>query len=214
MSEQQRNKMSGVLVEHQSEFKKLSTSDRQWVIENPKQAIALLIEAIKTRNKTMSTAFETEYLKLISADETLVIDQCDGQKVIADASDVFNSIDSDFRNWKADEVGQATSDTPVNVYELVKDGMFSDFFTSLTTDTGKLCLTQDQIIGFVKKHRNWLRTDGYATFFLFKSYGKIFVAYVHVDSDGTLHVDVSRLERGYRWFAVYRHRFVAPQLVS
>lgn len=214
MDEQQRNKMASVFVENQRLLKDLSTSDGQWAIQNPKQAIALYIEAIKNRNKTMSIVFDNEYLKLISGNETLVIDQCDGSRVIADANDVFDYIDSDFRNWKADEVGQATLDTPVNVCELVKDGTFSDFFSSLTPDMDKLCFTQDQIIGFVKKHRDWLRTDGLATFFPFKSHNKFFVARVRFDSDGRLHVSVHELEFGGRWGAGGRRRVVVPQLVA
>jgi len=214
MNEQQRNKMFGVLLEHSSEFKRLPIADGQWVIENPKQAIALCIEAIKNRNKTMSGVFESEYLKLISGGKILTIDQCDGQRVIADAKDVFSNIDSDFRIWKADEAGQATPDTPVNVFELVEDGMFSEFFGSLTTDTDRLCFTQDQIIVFVKKYRNWLRMGGYATFFVFKSHGEFFVADALFRSDGTLSVGVDRLEDVCCWGAERRHRVVVPQLVA
>lgn len=214
MDEKQRNKLMGIMVEHQGLLKGLSTSDGQWAIQNPKQAIALYVEAIKNRNKYMSVVFENEYLKLISGNETLVIDQCDGSRVIADAGDVFDYIDPDFRNWKADEVGQATLDTPVNVCELVKDGTFSDFFGSLSPDMDKLCFTQDQIIGFVKKQRGWLQTDGCATFFLFKSHNKFFVADVGFNSVGRLVVVVNRLEDDYVWDAEGRHRVVVPQLVA
>lgn len=45
---------------------------------------------------------------------------------------------------------------------------FAKIFTSFRGDLDKLCLTQHQIKAFCKKHANWLRTNGYATFFLFK----------------------------------------------
>lgn len=214
MSEQQRNKMLGILVQHLVEFKKLSTSDVQWVIENPKEAIALILEAIRKRKEVVSNVLETEYLKLISGGETLVIDHCDGQRVLVDAIDWISHIDSDFCAWNADEVGHATPDTPVNVFELTNDGLFAGILGSLSTDNDKLCLTQDQIVSFVKKHRDWLRADGWGTFFVFKSYGNFFVARVSIRSAGTLFVNVYRLKADDRWYAEDRHRFVVPQLFA
>jgi len=215
MNEQQRNKMLGVLAENLGLFKDLPTIDGQFIIQNPKEAISLIKRAVKDRHKTVGIVSETEYLKLIPGAEALVIDQCDGARVIADASDVFTGyIDSDFRGYKADEIGVATPDTPVNVFELTKNGVFSNIFGSFSIDNDKLCLTQDQIIGFVKKHRNWLREDGYATFFMFKSHNNFFVADVDFNSDGQLSVRVYRLENDFVWDAGLRYRFVVPQLVA
>jgi len=73
-----------------------------------------------------------EYLKLV--DNALIIEKCDGQRDIANATDIFSLIDPNFRNLKMDEVGYTTPDTPVNIYELVKDGMFSELFGSLTSN--------------------------------------------------------------------------------
>lgn len=154
------------------------------------------------------------FLKLISASETLTIDACDGTKILADAKDTFAYIDSDLKNWGADEKGLATDEAPVEVYEMANDGMFSQLFGSLSSDVQKLCLTQNQIIGFVKKHHDWLRTDGYGTFFLFKSNNHFFVAHVRVPSVGRLFVHVSRFERDDVWYAESRHRFVVPQLAE
>ena len=94
---------------------------------------------------------------------------------------------------------------------MVKDGTFKQLFGSLEGDVAKLCFTQTQIKNFVKKHRNWLRTDGYGTFFLFQSKEKFFVADVHVLSDG-LHVYVYEFEDSFVWGAEDRHRLVVPQL--
>ncbi len=74
-----------------------------------------------------------------------------------------------------------------------------------------MCLTKGQIKGFVKKYRNWLRTDGYGTFFLFKANNQFFVAFVGFDSGG-LRVYVGRFSDGYVWFTGYRLLFVIPQL--
>lgn len=154
---------------------------------------------------------ESTILESIST-EPLVLDPADGVEIIADTRGVFSYVDSDLRNWKADEPGQATGKTPVRVYEMVRDATFQQMFASLSSDAQKLCLTQSQIIGFVKKHRQWLRTDGYATFFLFKSYNQHFVASVHFRSDVGLSVSVVRFEHPCVWNGKDRYRVVVPRL--
>jgi len=153
-------------------------------------------------------------LKLISSDVSLAIGACDGKEVIAKARKTFPAgIDSDFRNWKADEPGRQTPDTPVDVYEMVRDATFSQMFGSLCADVSRLCFTQNQIVGFVEKYPEWLQADGYGTFFLFKSHDHIFVASVHVLSVG-LSVNVRRFGSARVWFAGRRHRVVVPQLAG
>jgi len=151
------------------------------------------------------------YLKLISGSETLFLDECDGQNTIADSKGIFYSIDSDFKNYGANQKGVATPKIPVEVYEQVKDGKLSKIFGSLNSDLYKLCLTQAQILNFIKNHKNWLRLDGLATFFLFESCEKFFVANMRVDSDG-LHACVRDFDFDIVWNAEFRHRFVLPQL--
>lgn len=153
-----------------------------------------------------------EYLKLISGEKEITIDVCDGTELISEATDTFASIDSDFRNYDANEKGGPTEATNVGVYELIKDSQFIDFFNSVGVSLDKLCLTHHQIKKFINSHWNWLRTDGYATFFLFKSKGKFFVAFVYIRDDGALSVNVHRLERGGVWGAGDRRRVVLPQL--
>ncbi|MDP2736466.1 MAG: hypothetical protein Q8O59_01620 [bacterium] len=156
---------------------------------------------------------QSQFLKLISGGVSLTVDAVDGTEILADAKDVFpGGIDSDFKNWGADEPGQLTAKTPVEVHEMKKDATFSQMFGELNSDVRKLCLTQHQIKNFVKKHRNWLRTDGYATFFLFESNGNFFVAYVYFRSSGGLFVLVYQFEISYVWNAERRHRVVVPQL--
>ncbi len=153
-----------------------------------------------------------EYLKLISLTEDIVIDPCDGSELLSDATDTFVYIDSDFKNYDANEKGGATETIKVGVYELIKNSRFADFFNSVSVSLDKLCFTQNQIKRFVKKHRNWLRTNGYATFFLFKSGGKFFVAGVYFNADVRLRVHVFRLEDDHVWHAECRHCVVLPQL--
>ncbi|MCR4279879.1 MAG: hypothetical protein NUV82_00430 [Candidatus Komeilibacteria bacterium] len=85
-------------------------------------------------------------------------------------------------------------------------------FGSLGADLDRLCLTQHQIKKLCKKHANWLRADGYGTFFLFKVEDRYFVARVRVYSDG-LYPYVHLLEYDAVWHGEYRYRVVSPQLV-
>ena len=86
-------------------------------------------------------------------------------------------------------------------------------FGSLGTDLDKLCLTQHQIKTFCEVHKEWLRKDGYATFFLFKVDEQFFVAHVRVSSVG-LGVHVFRFGLDDVWYAEYSHRMVVPQLTA
>ncbi len=152
------------------------------------------------------------YLKLISADKEIIIDQCDGSKVIDDTEDVFKYIESDFHKWEADEKGPATGETLVGVHEMIQSGTLSEVFSSISSDMSKLCFTQSQIISFVQNHRSWLKTDESGTFFLFKSKGGLLVACVYFISDGVLGIIVLGITDDSPWSVEPRHRFVIPQL--
>ena len=155
----------------------------------------------------------TGYVKLISGAETLVLDETDGKATIAKAKDTFPGyIDGDFKGWGCDVKSEPTKKTQVTVHELIKDGRFDQIFPGMSDDLNSLCLTQPQIIQFVQKHRKWLRTDGYGTFFLFKVGEEFFVARVYFDDGGQLEVHVSRLSHVGVWYAENRHRVVVPQL--
>ncbi len=154
---------------------------------------------------------ENTILRLLSKGESIVIDSCDGSETLANAKETFKSgIDGDFKNWGTDKPGVATEDTAVQVYELVQNATFAQMFGFLGTDLNKLCLSQSQIKTFCRKYSNWLRQDGYATFFLFKGGDQFFVAGVLVGSGG-LGVCVSRFEYDYVWYAECLHRMVVPQ---
>ena len=171
-----------------------------------------LVRACAEKIAEIVKGVQNKFLELISVNEQLILDECDGTEILVDASDVFAYIDPDLRNWNADEKGPATDAAPVRVYEMTKDGTYAQMFGSLSSDARKLCLTQAQIKGFVKKYRNWLRKDGYATFFLFESNGEFFVAHVRVGSGGKLEVRVRRFRGSRVWRAGRRDRVVALQL--
>ena len=154
-------------------------------------------------------------VKLISGAETLELDETDGQATIAQAKNVFlGYIDSDFNGWGCDVQSEPTKKTQVAVHEMIKDGTFVQIFNGMSDDLNSLCLTQSQIIQFVQKHRKWLRTDGCATFFLFKVGAEFFVAGVYCYGVGRLKVYVYRFWHGLVWGAGDRRRVVVPQLVA
>ncbi len=153
-------------------------------------------------------------LKLISEAHEIIIETCDGSQIIANAKETFKSwIDNDFRNWGTNKAGKSTQKTPIQVHEMVKNATFAQMFNSLSIDLDKLCLTQHQIKTFCEVHKEWLRKDGYATFFLFKVEDQFFVARVRVYSGG-LRVNVSRFGRDCVWPAGYSLRVVVPQLAA
>lgn len=153
-------------------------------------------------------------LRLLSKGESLLIDAVNGKETLAQAKDVFlSSIDSDLKKLGTDQPGAATEETPVQVYEMAQDATFAQMFGSLGADLDKLCLTQHQIKNFCKELPNWLRSDGHATFFLFKVEDQYFVADVYVYGAG-LSVRVYDFEFDYVRLALNLHRVVVPQLAA
>ena len=151
-------------------------------------------------------------LKLISGAETLELELTDGKETIARAKDTFPGwIDGNFKNYGTDVKGKPTEKVNVQVHEMIKDVTFAQIFGGLSDNLDSLCLTQAQIIQFVKKHYKWLRTDGDGTFFLFKVNEEFFVAYVFM-CDGGLEAHIDRLPYSGVWEAEYKHRVVVPQL--
>lgn len=151
--------------------------------------------------------------------ETITVGATDGTETLAEAKDVFDGyIDPDFKNWKTNKEGQATGPTLVNVYEMHRrDATFAGMFGSLADDVRKIVFPQGQIKRFCKDHRAKLRTDGYATFFLFevelKTGPEVFVAVVIVVGR-ELWAYVHRFDYSYVWLAGHRFRLVVPELAS
>lgn len=154
-------------------------------------------------------------LSCISLGKTITLKPTDGKRTIAKAKKVFDYIDGDFVGYGTDVPGEARGETGVTVHEMIEDSTFEQMFGSLSAPAGldSLCLTQDQIIDFVENCRNWLCTDGYATFFLFKVGDKFFVADVGLGGDG-LRVHVDHFSYDGVWGGGLRHRMVVPQLTS
>lgn len=190
-------------------LEKLSGGDcREWLLELKK---FLRKEACWERGSKNGGIKGRSIIHLLSASDDIIIPACDGSVILEKAEDIFGYIDFDFKNWGLDKPERATVETAVQVYEMVKDATFVQMFSSLGVDLDKLCLSQHQIEKFCREYRDWLRTDGYATLFLFKVRDQFFVACVRVGS-GSLRVSAGRFEDDDVWFAVRRHRVVVPQL--
>lgn len=140
--------------------------------------------------------------------QNLPIPAC-SKDTIARADDVFTGyIDSDFTNWNLDVKSPKTEAMEVAVLEMDKDATFKEMFGSVSKDTDSMCMTQAQIITFMKEHKDKLRTDGYGTLFLFKNGVDFFVANVYFDDVGQLGVYADRLSRDGVWYAEARRRIV------
>ncbi len=156
----------------------------------------------------------TQYLHPISSGQTLTIAPCDGSETLAKATDLFTGwLDANFVNYGTDVSGVATPETPVEVFELIKNARFDQFFPSVSADLDKLYLTQHQTKRFVLDHQIWLHPQGRANFFLFKVGNEFFVANVRRSVVG-LGVDVRRFSFDRVWRAGDRHRVVVSQLTA
>ena len=188
------------------------------LLRSNKDLAKKVAEVIKATNGVPKVIKKkSDILNLLSGSEKILLSKLDGRAIIAKAENVFKSyISSNFENWDLNKESKATQETEIEVYEMAKDATFKKMFTSLSDDLNLLCLTQNQIIDFCKKHRSHLRQDGYATFFLTKKdFGRpatednLFVVFVDVDSVG-LHVSVGHFSGADVWGADYRHRLVVP----
>jgi hypothetical protein len=152
------------------------------------------------------------FLKLISVEQSIIINACDGTETLADANDVFKSfIAPEFKFWKLDKPVKASEETAVQVHELVEYANFVQMFGWLESDLDKLCFTQHQIKAFCKNHPSWLRRNVNSTFFLTKMDDHFFVVRACGDSDG-LYLTVERFGQEHVWPPENTYHVVIPQI--
>lgn len=130
------------------------------------------------------------------------------EQTIANATDVFYYIDSDFKNWKTDKISKLKNGSTLVVHDITENKTFAQIFT----DPEKMWLSQGQIIEFCRSHKDELSKNWY-TFFLFKVGDDFFVARVVVNSGGFLYADVYRFSNDSVWDAGRGRRVVIPQLI-
>jgi hypothetical protein len=204
-------KAAGVAVDDLSEAGVLNSANFQQTLKRGNEIVAEVTALVKRKIAEYAENI-IGILRLLSGVEELSLDKTDGTELLANAANLFTGyLDSDFVNYGTNVSSSPAPATKIAVYEMVENGDFAKIFGSFSTDLDKLCLSQGQIIQFVKKHSNWLHPDGWATFILFKVNGDFFVARVYRVGGG-LEASVDRFSSDRVWGAEYRRRVVVPQL--
>lgn len=174
----------------------MSSDVMQGWIDNPKSLKEFLSGLVLEEAKK-------PYLRHL---QTITLRATNREITLAQASNLFTGyLDTNFKNWGTDVVGEDTIATKVNIHEIVRSSKFQTLFGSLG-DPHKLCLTQGQIVEFCRTHFNPL----YSTFFLFEVNDELFVARVYV-YDCKLRAIVHRFESSIVRFAIDRPRMVVKK---
>lgn len=154
----------------------------------------------------------SSFLRLVKGG-MVTIQATDGKSFIANEKELFNVyLDSGFKSWGLDRIGESTPETNIQVFELIKDATFNQMFNSISNELDELCLTQSQIIEIVRNHKNLLNQKGYANFFLMKECGEYFVTHVFLYSGGELRAGVDRFDYADVWSGSLGHRVVSCKL--
>ena len=138
-----------------------------------------------------ATAMPTE--GRISRQGLFPIDRVDGARTFATAPDVFHHVDTNFRLWGLFTRSTATMETHGRVFQLNARAALREAFKKVSEDLMSLAFTQSQIVWICENRSELLAENGAATFFLFESYGRLFVAYVTKVADGTRWLHAARL---------------------
>lgn len=156
----------------------------------------------------------TPIIHHLSASEGLILSETDGRITLANADHVFdhNCTNPNLETWNTNVTSMGKGAIAVSVYELQQNATFVQMFTALSSELDLLVLTQDQIITFCQEHKDWLRNDGYYTFFLFNVRNELFVAGISYSSKDSLTLHVHRFEDEMEWSSYYRPRVITPKL--
>ncbi|MDB4984807.1 MAG: hypothetical protein JWM20_986 [Patescibacteria group bacterium] len=130
-------------------------------------------------------AATNEFLKLISGEQEIIIDACDGTRSIADSEEIFTRfLDPSFKDAFFDKTGKETKEISLEISEITKMSTLQKIFHSLEIDPENLRLTQHQIINFCEKYPDKFLINGKPTLFLFKMGSSVCVASIARDSCG------------------------------
>jgi len=199
--------MDNAIKEHET-----TVEEVQALIGTPGQVFELFNSLFAKKQIDKNDAI----LSLLPTTENLILEALDGKRTIANAK-IFKSYPgsnyagSNFDNWRLNSRGKETKETPIQLYELVKDAYYSQMFNYLSNDLNILCLTQDQIIRFCEKYPHYLTQEGNATLFLFKENKEYLIAGVIAGSDGLSPI-ANRFGNAHIYYAANHHRLVVPQL--
>lgn len=146
--------------------------------------------------------------------QSLEIGFTTGTRTIAEANELLTYIDSDYDNWGLNHRSEAKSVTALQLFETVGDMYFGKAFEHFDRNLRDLCLTQHQILEFIRFHHEWLIKTGRSTFFLMERWkNEFFVVGVFACRGGWgSHVHDFSSTRNYVWVGRSKRRIVVPRL--
>jgi hypothetical protein len=198
MTPQQIPVVAGNLVIHQGAFAALTTEEGQWVNKNTKEAIGVMIQAVKTYR--LQKIFKPIFTDIIFIVEALGGERIDDTELVK----VFpGGVDPDIKSRRLNEPGAPTEEISPKVYELHESEKF--YFS----DEWDKFFTWHQVVRICGKYPQ-LFEQYFLTLFPVKKGEKRLVASVNVYGGG-LNIDVYRLGNYELWSADYRFRLVVPQ---
>jgi hypothetical protein len=185
MSEQQVpqiSKLMGELVAHQSGFNALSKSDRQFIVQDPKTAIAVMVSAL--RNRPKEPAPERAYKVLRPATPEIV------EPRPFKADETFFNKNSDlkmvphgdnFTKWFAGKVEDDVSDGELRVFALTQAAYDRDIIADLGGEE-KAEITLGELWRFMRKHDR--SASGWFLCYIRDNSGVLRTVYVDRNVDG------------------------------
>jgi hypothetical protein len=191
MAEKQLHKMIAALVEHQSAFGGLTTQERQLVIKETPEVIALFVGEIKKYRLR-------KIFKPIFPEKDFIIEDLYVPRSIRDATDIFRGcIDNIKRNFEPKAAAEKISPALYELRSNIPNSFDWDKFFS-----------EDQVVRFCEKYPEVFIRDQ-TVLFPFKSGDKHIWAAVKMAKDG-LYITTNLFEIGV-WSSFYHIWFVAPE---
>ncbi len=194
---------------------------------NRKEACWVEVKRAKRRTSRLRTLGKINIQEkkpiLSCMGKNLALKALDGGRLICDAKSTFKSgVDNKFVTWGINKLGVASSETLVQVHDIMQDSTFMDIFSALPGTWNQKWLSQNQVIEFCETFFEWLRRNGGTTIFLVKKdeskpvdedkpLDNLVVVCVVVYSDG-LGAFYRRLSLRSIWIGEHHNRVVSPQI--
>ena len=164
------------------------------------------------RTKQNQTQKETPIFSPIFG--TVVMEALNGKISMSIMKKIFKGgMEMSLQNYIQSKPNRATVETLLEVRELIENATLAKIFTKISCDLNKIAMSMAQIVCFCEKHSNFLREEGYATFFLTRIGNEFFVIFVCQENRG-LSAGMKRIDFLPQCFAESKHRVVTPRIES
>lgn len=136
-------------------FEYLLENDADWAIENPKEAIDLIVEAFAEKNKNRKIISP---LKLIAKDREHLIDAVCGTEKFTDSRSkeyklpIVKSVDASLEEWGLNDDEPAKPDVAVEIFTLPDRSEYGLICRQLNCGLEQLSFTRAQIVSYVRKY--------------------------------------------------------------